>query len=422
MPWNLPNPGRPCPIPASGDVGLIRKGQINLKFLGLERNTILLFLAQGLFMTSVNINIILAGLAGLAIAPDLWLATLPISIGFVASMLTTMPASMLMGRYGRKPVFMIGAVLLFSGMMLQMQMLLEGNFTGFLIGSFMVGSAHGVAQFYRYAAADTLPEEKKSVAVSLVLAGGLIAAFAGATVVRMTLDLFDGSIYASCFFAAGILQLPAMVLIAGLRIPPVAKTEKSKRPLLKFFKMPRFLSGLTAAAFGFAIMTFLMTAAPLQIVSVSKLSDVANSIVIQWHVFAMFAPSFFTGFLIRRFGETGMIAAGLLLYVAAVLLLQQGFTFWHYFFVLLLVGFGWNALYVTGSSIIASVATPEERAKVQGFSDFIVTTFVAIASLSAGALHYLIGWQMMGWSVLIPVMIIGTVTLIGRLRARVAEV
>lgn len=372
-------------------------------------------------MTSVNINIIISGLAGLAIAPEPWLATLPISGSFVASMLTTMPASLLMGRIGRKPVFLAGAVILFMGLMIQMQMLVEGHFFGYMVGALMIGCAHGIAQFYRYAAADTLPDEKKSVAVSLVLAGGLIAAFAGATIVKMTLGWFDGSIYASCFFAAGLLQLPSLLLLAALRIPPVVKTEQSKRPLSHFLRMPRFLSGVTAAALGYAVMTFLMTATPLQIVSVSKLSDAANATVIQWHVFAMFLPSFFTGFLIRRFGERGMIAAGLILYLTAVAVLLQGFTFWHYLFVLMLVGFGWNALFVTGTAIIASVASPEERAKVQGFSDFMVTMSICIASLSAGALHYLIGWRMMGWGVLLPVFIIGLVTLIGRRQANVAK-
>jgi MFS family permease len=212
-----------------------------------------------------------------------------------------------------------------------------------------------------------------------------------------------------------------MLLIAQLRIPPVQKTVKTKRPLSDFLKMPRYLSGLTAAALGYAVMTFLMTAAPLQIVSVSKLSDAANAIIIQWHVFAMFIPSFFTGFLIRRFGEAGMIISGLLFYIASVVVLLQGFTFWHYFSVLLLVGFGWNALYVTGSAIVASVTTPEERAKVQGFSDFIVTMALTVASLSAGALHYLIGWQLMGWGVLLPVMVIGIITLFGRLQVKVAQ-
>ena len=379
----------------------------------LDRNTVLLFLTQGLFMTSVNINIILSGLAGLTIAPEPWLATVPVSFGFVASMLTTMPASLLMGKFGRKPIFMAGSVILFFGMIVQMQALLAGHFIGFMVGALMIGAAHGIAQFYRYAAADALPEERKSVAVSLVLAGGLIAAFAGATIVKATIGWFDGAAYASCFLAAAVLQLPSLVLISLLKIPPVEVTHQPKRPLSRFLRMPRYLSGVTSAALGYAVMSFLMTAAPLQIVSVSQLSDADNATIIQWHVFAMFIPSFFTGFLIRRFGEVGMTISGLLFYVAAVTVLLQGFTFWHYFSVLLLVGFGWNALFVTGSSIIASVASPEERATVQGFSDFMVTTAITISALSAGALHYLIGWRLMGWGVLLPVSIIAVITLVG---------
>ena len=273
-------------------------------------------------MTSVNINIIVSGLAGLAIAPEPWLATLPISGGFIASMLTTMPASLLMGKYGRKPIFMAGAVMLFLGMMVQMQMLLAGNFTGYMAGALLIGGAHGIAQFYRYAAADALPE-KENPLLSHWCWQGLIAAFAGATIVKMSLGWFGGSISASCFLAAGVLQLPTLLLLAGLKIPPVEKTAQVKRSLSRFLHALSFRADCGSG--GYAVMSFLMTAAPLQIVSVSKLSDAANATVIQWHVFAMFIPSFFTGFLIRRVGEFGMIASGLLLYVVAVIVLLQGF-------------------------------------------------------------------------------------------------
>ena len=170
--------------------------------------------------------------------------------------------------------------------------------------------------------------------------------------------------------------------------------------------MPRFLAGLIGAALGYAVMSFMMTAAPLQIVSVSKLTDAANATVIQWHVIAMFAPSFFTGALIKRFTVQRVMAVGLILYSIAIPIALNGFTFWHYFIVLALIGGGWNTLYVGGSSIVAAIATPQERAKVQGITDFIITFSVASASLSAGAMHYLLGWQTMSKLTLIPIGII----------------
>ena len=176
--------------------------------------------------------------------------------------------------------------------------------------------------------------------------------------------------------------------------------------------MPRFLAGLIGAALGYAVMSFMMTAAPLQIVSVSKLSDAANATVIQWHVIAMFAPSFFTGALIKRFTVQRVMAFGLILYGLAIPIALNGFTFWHYFIVLALIGGGWNTLYVGGSSIIAAIATPQERAKVQGITDFIITFSIATASLSAGAMHYLLGWQMMAKLTLIPIGLIALMILI----------
>lgn len=384
----------------------------------MERNTWLFFLAQGLSMTTLNINIIIVGLAGLLIAPEPWLATLPLSLQFVASMLTTLPASLLMGKIGRKPVFVIGITLVALGMIGQGAMLMIGSFEGFAVASLLVGMAHGIAQFYRYAAADSVPEDQKPVVVSLVLAGGLIAAFAGANIVNNTLGLVAGSIYSSCFFAAAALQLISLPVILLLQAPPAQKTETSGRPVATFFRQPRFVAGLIAAALGYSVMTFLMTAAPLQIVTVSNYTDADNALVIQWHVIAMFLPSFFTGRLIRRFGADTIIFSGIALYCLAVVILLNGVTFWHYFIVLALVGLGWNALYVTGSSIIAGAASPAERAKVQGVSDFIITTCIAISSLSAGGLHYLIGWKSMGLAALVPTTIIALTTIMAVIATR----
>jgi len=371
----------------------------------LGRNVWLFFLAQGLSMTTININIIIVGLAGLMIAPQPWLATLPLSVQFITSMLTTLPASLAMGRVGRKPVFLLGISFAALGMFGQGVALMAGHFKWFLASAVLMGMAHGISQFYRYAAADSVPAEKKSVVVSLVLAGGLIAAFFGATIVKQTIGLVS-IIYVGAFFAAASLQVLALGVLLSLRLPAFVPAEASGRPLAVFFSMPRFQAGLVAAALGYGIMTFLMTATPLQIVTVSKLGDAANATVIQWHVIAMFAPSFFTGAVISRFGVEKVMGAGLVLYLCAILILTNGSGFWNYFIVLMLVGFGWNTLYVGGSSIIAAVAEPDERPKVQGITDFIITFTVALASLSAGAMHYLIGWHAMGLAVLVPVGII----------------
>ena len=357
-------------------------------------------------MTTLNINMIIVGLSGLAIAPEPWLATLPLSLQFVASMLSTLPASIMMGKIGRRPVFLFGIGLFIVGMTGLGVSLILKNFLAFMVFSILVGMGHGINQFYRYAAADAVEESQKPVVVSLVLAGGLVAAVLGTAIVKNTITLYPETIYAGCFFAAASLQIIAFPILLGLNIPKPEKQEHIGRPLIAFFKMPRFLAGLIGAALGYAVMSFMMTAAPLQIVSVSKLTDAANATVIQWHVIAMFAPSFFTGALIKRFTVQRVMAVGLILYSIAIPIALNGFTFWHYFIVLALIGGGWNTLYVGGSSIVAAIATPQERAKVQGITDFIITFSVASASLSAGAMHYLLGWQTMSKLTLIPIGII----------------
>ena len=354
-------------------------------------------------MTTLNVNMIIVGLSGLAIAPEPWLATLPLSLQFVASMLSTLPASILMGKIGRRPVFLFGIFLFAIGMTGLGVSLIMKHFIAFMICSILVGMAHGINQFYRYAAADSVEESQKPVVVSLVLAGGLVAAVLGTSIVKNTITLYPETIYAGCFFAAAALQIIAFPILLSLKIQKPEQQKHIGRPLSAFFKMPRFLAGMIGAALGYAVMSFMMTAAPLQIVSVSKLSDAANATVIQWHVIAMFAPSFFTGALIKRFTVQRVMAFGLILYGLAIPIALNGFTFWHYFIVLALIGGGWNTLYVGGSSIIAAIATPQERAKVQGITDFIITFSIATASLSAGAMHYLLGWQMMANLTLIPI-------------------
>lgn len=378
-----------------------------IKFIqSIGMNIWLLVTAQGIGMTTLNINIIVVGLAGLQIAPEPWLATVPLSLQFVASMLTTLPASMAMGRKGRKMIFLIGILLIALGMAGQGVFLIMGNFIGFCLSSLLVGMAHAIGQFYRYAAADGVEEDQKSVVLSLVLAGGLMAAFLGGFIVRNSIALYPTAIYAGCFFAGAALQgVAAMVLINLKEIKP-ALISAGGRGLRVFFKTPRFVAGTIAAALGYSVMSFMMTAAPLQIVSVSELSNHANATVIQWHVIAMFAPSFFTGHLIKIYGVERVMLSGCALYLMAVGLALNGTSFWHYFVVLALIGVGWNTLYIGGSSIIAGIATPQERPKVQGITDFIITFCVALSSLTAGALHYLVGWQVMAQLVLVPVAVI----------------
>ena len=358
-------------------------------------------------MTSMNVNIINTALVGYLLAPVPWLATLPLSLQFVSVMMTTLPASLLMARIGRRPVFMAGVVISsLSSLLLGIAIILQ-NFQMFCVASMGLGVAMGISAYYRYAAADGLPENDRPKAISYVLAGGLAAALIGPEIARNTVDLLPGVMYAGCFFTVAVVQLISLLALAGVKIEkPQRMAAGPGRPISVFFRMPVYVVGILCAAVGYALMSYLMTATPLQVVNVAKLGNSANATIIQWHVVAMFLPSFFTGNLIARFGVSRVLWAGVLFYVATIILSLMANSFWLYWSALVTLGLGWNFMYVGGSSLIARVAQPSERGRVQGIGDLLTTTTVAVASLTAGAVHSQYGWQMMGQLAIVPVGIV----------------
>lgn len=362
---------------------------------------------QALSMTVMNINIITTGLAGAILSPVAWLATLALSLQFVSTMLVTLPASLLMSRFGRRPVFLAGASLSICAALIQAYAVYSGHFILFCIGSGLLGAGHAIAQFYRYAAADIVVPEDKPKAVSLALVGGLVAAIFGPEISYRLIGAVDGALYAGCFIGAALVQCLALPVLLGMPKLAVEIREKQGRPISAFLRLPAFRLALCSAALGYAVMSFLMTAVPLQIVNVSLLGEALNARVIQWHVIAMFAPSFFTGSLITRFGIRAIMIAGLVLYLAGIIVALSGLQFWYYFATLFFVGLGWNFLYIAGTSLVTLVTEPEERGRVQGITDMTVFTAVACASLSAGIIHTIGGWHIMALAALLPISIIG---------------
>ena len=363
--------------------------------------------AQALFMTVMNINIITTGLAGAILSPVAWLATLALSLQFVATMLATLPASLLMSRFGRRPIFLAGALLSMCAALIQAYAVYSGHFILFCVGSGLLGVGHTIAQFYRYAAADIVVLEDKPKAISLALVGGLVAAILGPEISYRLIGVVDGALYTGCFIGAALVQCLALPILLGMPKLAVAEGINRGRSMSAFLRLPAFRLALCSAALGYVVMSFLMTTAPLQIVNVSLLGEALNARIIQWHVIAMFAPSFFTGSLISRFGIRSIMSAGLVLYLASIIMALSGLQFWYYFATLFFVGLGWNFLYIAGTSLITLVAEPEERGRVQGITDMTVFTAVACASLSAGIIHTIGGWQVMIFVALLPTSIIG---------------
>ncbi|MGC6454327.1 MAG: MFS transporter [Candidatus Puniceispirillaceae bacterium] len=362
--------------------------------------------AQALSMTTMNINIINTALVGVLIAPVPWLATLALSLQFLTSMMTTLPASLLMARFGRRPV-MIGGVLISSlSTVMQAIAVLRDDFIMFCAGGMGLGVALGIASYYRYAAADGVPVALRPKAISLVLAGGLAAALMGPEIAKRTVELVPNALYAGCFFTAALVQLLSIPILAGLKIETPSRETGSGRPIGDFLRMPVYVVGVVCGAVGYALMSYLMTATPLQVVNVAKLGTSANATIIQWHVVAMFLPSFFTGSLIGRFGAFRILWAGVGFYLCSLVLALGAGGFWGYWLALASAGLGWNALFVGGTSLVTRVAEPVERGRVQGFADLMTMTTVATASLLAGAIHSQLGWETLTMAALAPLSIV----------------
>jgi MFS family permease len=360
-------------------------------------------------MTSMTINMTVTVLVGLKLASDPGLATLPLALQFTGTMLTTVPASLLMRRIGRRGGFSVGAILGVLGSGIAGFAIFEGNFELFCLGSAIIGAFQGFAVFYRHAAADTASDAFKGKAISLVLAGGVVAAIFGPEISKFGHELFTPYLFAGCFAIMAVLQIGVLLLVQNIAIPhpkydPNASTG---RPLSEIVRQPIFFVSAASAMIGYGVMSFVMTATPLAVVGHGfHFHDAA--FIIQWHALGMFAPSFFTGSLIARFGVTKIMFIGALLNFAAIAVNLSGTEVVHFFTSLLLLGLGWNFMFVGGTTLLTQSHTPEEKAKVQGLNDFLVFGTVTCSSFASGALLNQYGWNAVNYGSL-PMVAIATV-------------
>ena len=353
------------------------------------RNVGVLFGSQAMFMTNQVVLITLSGLVGQMMATDKSLATLPVSTVVVATALTTIPASMLMKRIGRRAGFMIGALIGMMGVLLSVYAIWISDFWLFVTATFVMGINGGFSQYYRFAAADVASPDFRSRAISLVISGGIAAAVIAPFLVRQTNDLlaipFIGSYIA--LFGVGLL---ALTLLSFLSIPKPtdAEAHSSGRPLPQITSAPAFIVAAMVGTIGYLIMT--ATPIAMQVCGFG-ISDSAS--VIQWHVMAMFVPSLFTGSLIHRFGVLKVIFTGLILLFVCVGLAVNGVDFFSFSAALFALGLGWNFTFVGASALLTETYQPSERAKVQATNDFLVFGTVAAASLSSGVLLNTYDWN-----------------------------
>lgn len=361
--------------------------------LRARRNAIVLAIGQALYGSATVIMFTTAGLIGVQIAPSKAWATLPISAFVIGTALTTIPAAMLMRVIGRRPGFMLGACAGTIGALIGIYAIYTRSFPLFILATVLQGVYQAFAQHSRFAAADMASPAFRPKAISWVMTGGVAAGLLGTSLVMFTTDLLAPVTFAGCYAAMAVICMLAIGVMGFVDIPRKEKTVAAgdARPLAEIVRQPRLIVAVIAATLSYGMMNLVMTAAPIAMIDCG-FSTITAAWAIQWHVLAMFVPSFFTGQLIARFGAERICAIGLLLLAAAATAGLLGISFGNFAVNLILLGLGWNFGFIGGTTLLTNCYRPSERERVQGLNDFAVFGTVAIASLTSGKLLDWFGW------------------------------
>ena len=359
------------------------------------RNLSLLVAAQALGGASPPIIISLGGLVGQQLSSNPTATTLPVSIYQLGLALSTLPAAWLMQRLGRRWAYVLGAVLGVVSGIIAAQGIAQSDFVTFCIGTALAGFYAACVQSYRFAAADAVgAPHLQAKAISRIMVGGLIAAIIGPQVVIWTRDALPATPFAGSSYSQAALAALALPILLPLRLPAPQKQAivGTARPLKAIAATPQFIEAAAAGVVSYGLMAFLMTAAPMAMVGCGHSVGEA-ALGIQWHVLAMFGPSFFTGRLIGRFGQRKITALGLVMIAASGLLALMGEGLSEFWGSLILLGVGWNFGFIGATAMLTACYTPAERTKVQALNDFLVFGTVAIASFGSGQLLHSVGWS-----------------------------
>jgi MFS family permease len=361
-----------------------------------KKNVGLLAGCQALLLVNNSVLITVNALAGFALASNKAIATLPVTAYFLGSAISAMPASLIMKRYGRRTGFTIGAACGMAGALICALAIYLQAFWLLCAGTLVLGAYFAAGQFYRFAAGEAVQPNYKATAMSLVLAGGIVGGFLGPETSKITRDLVAGHIYAGAYFSLIVFAVFSVVILRWLDIPPLsaAEAKTAGRPMHVIARQPAFIVAVLSAVVGYGVMNLLMTATPLAMAACQHpFNDAA--FVIQWHMVGMFAPSFVTGPLIQRFGALPIMFTGTVLACACITVALTGIDVAHFWAALVLLGIGWNFMYLGSSALLTETHTPAERGKVQGLNDTAVALTMVVSSLSVGALFTYHGWQTM---------------------------
>ena len=358
-----------------------------------KRTILLLAVAQALYSSCIITVFATAGLVGLNIAPSPAWATLPVTTFVLGAMVTTVPASLLMQRVGRKPIFLMGAGVSILGAALAVWAIIASNFAAFCFATALQGVFQATSGFYRFAAAEAADENSKSIAISWVLTGGVVAAIGGTVISNYTSEMIPLHTFAGSYAAAVVLALLNMAVVLCLKIPKPAETTIGgvARSWPELLRQPKMLVAMASGMVAYGLMNLMMTAAPVAMIGCGFTKGDA-SWVIQWHVLAMFVPSFFTGQLIKKFGAEKITALGMVMLMLAAGAGLAGISFGHFAVALMILGLGWNFGFIGGTTMLTDTYRPSERGKVQAANDFGISLLMVIASSSSGVILAELGW------------------------------
>ena len=359
------------------------------------RTIILLSVCFAFSGTTSSLTVSASSIVGYEIAGNKALATLPIAFHLIGTMLAGIPASLLMKRVGRRYGFMIGTGMGAIGAAAATFSIIYSNFVLFCISIFCLGILSGFTQLYRFTAADVASQEFRTKAVSLVMFGGILAGFIGPAVASKAKDLIADAPFAGSYLFVILFHVLIVAILFMIRLPLPSLEEQTgeSRPYKEIFSQPKFIVAVLTSMIGYGVMAMIMTATPLAMTTGSGYQFSDAAFVIQWHVVGMFAPSFFTGSLIHRFGAIQTIITGILLNLLCIGINFAGTDVFNYWSALILLGMGWNFMFIAGTTMVTETYRPAEKAIVQGVNDFFVFGAAALSSILSGVVQTTLGWE-----------------------------
>ncbi len=366
----------------------------------------ILAVCQALGMSCLALSITITALVGSSLAPTPALATLPLALQFVATALLTIPASLLMGRFGRRAGFILGSLLGITGGVVSCLAVFLADYWLFCAGAAFLGGFATHVALYRFAAADVAGAAQRSRAISYVMVGGVIAAILGPELAKWSKELFAPVLFAGGYAAVAVLAFGTLVLIQFVALPaPLSLHERAKgRPLREIVRQPTLIVAVLCAMVAYGAMNLVMVSTPLAMVACAHPFETA-AFVIQWHVVGMYAPSFVTGHIIHRVGAERVIAVGGVLVLGCAAINLTGVEVLQFWAALVLLGLGWNFMFVGGTALLTETYRIEEQSRVQAFNEFMVFGSTAVTALASGAIFSAFGWQAVNIGIIAPVLL-----------------